>query len=217
MATLSSDASRSRSGELPAGLVATALGPLATAVLLARYLTRPSSPNEAAEEYRRRSLVAYLKDHLSGADAAIQVVRRLRTAQEGSADARLFASLAAEFESDREVVRSIVAQLGASTQSVKRVAGHASGAILSLAAGGPSDTLSALRTLEALAIGVQGKRCMWRALQGLGSALDSPDGMSFAELETRAIRQWEAIERRRQAVAVEAFASRKEASSSAKA
>ena len=59
--------------------------------------------------------------------------------------------------------------------------------------------LSLLRTLEALSIGVQGKRCMWRALQNLRT---SPGGMDFVELEAKAIRQWEAIEERRRHLVV---------------
>lgn len=70
----------------------------------------------------------------------------------------------------------------------------ASGAALSVTAGGAPGELSLLRTLVALSIGVQCKRCMWRALQNVRT---SPSRMDFVELEAKAIRQWEAIEERR--------------------
>jgi len=57
----------------------------------------------------------------------------------------------------------------------------------------PGD-LSLLRTLEALAVGVQGKRCLWRALQDLRSLPSTVGGMTFVALEAKAVRQWEAIE-----------------------
>jgi len=50
-----------------------------------------------------------------------------------------------------------------------------------------------VRTLEGLSIGVQGKRCMWRALQNI----TTPGGMDFVALEAKAVRQWDAIEDRR--------------------
>jgi hypothetical protein len=58
--------------------------------------------------------------------------------------------------------------------------------VLSVTAGGEPGDLSLLRTLEALAIGVQGKRCLWRALQNLRPVLSTVDGMTFIELEARA-------------------------------
>jgi hypothetical protein len=76
-----------------------------------------------------------------------------------------------------------------------------SGTIIKFAAGGEPGELSLLRTFEGLAVGIQGKRCMWRALQSLGPHLEVPGGRSFIELESRAVRQWEAIEQRRRTVA----------------
>jgi hypothetical protein len=60
------------------------------------------------------------------------------------------------------------------------------------------------RTLEALAIGVQGKRCMWRALQNLRT-IASVHGAEFIELEAKAVRQWEAIEERRRVLVERTF------------
>lgn len=114
----------------------------------------------------------------------------------------MFQRLAKEFEEDRSVVRAVLNELGASGRSIKRAAGVASGAVLSVTAGGAPGELSLLRTLEALSIGVQGKRCMWRALQNLRT---SPGSMDFVELEAKAIRQWEAIEERRRGLVAPTF------------
>jgi hypothetical protein len=170
---------------------------------LATYLAGPARRSRAADE-KRQSLVAYLRDHLGGADAAIHVVRRLAATHEDTADGHLFRQLAEEFEQDCATVRALFAQLGASARSPKRVAGRASAALLGFIAGGTPGQLSLLRTLEALAIGIQGKRCMWRALQTLDTPRSTTQ-INPVELEAKALRQWEAVEGRRRILAAMTF------------
>jgi hypothetical protein len=154
---------------------------------------------------KRQALIAYLRDHLGGSDVAIRVVRRLSATYGGAEDGNLFRRLSRELEEDRLVVRSLLMQLGASERSIKRAAADASGVVLSATAGGEPGDLSLLRTLEALAIGVQGKRCMWRALQNLPSSPSTINGLTFVELEAKAVRQWEAVEERRRALVERTF------------
>lgn len=177
-----------------AGVAAVAAG-----TVLAVFAVWPARrPNPAGD--KRDSLVAYLREHLSGADAAIEVVRRLASTSEGTSDRQLFRDLLQELEQDRETVCSLLRRLGATARSAKRAAGAASGLFVSLAAGGEPGDLSLLRTLEGLAIGIQGKRCLWRALQELGREV-SRGGETFVALESRAVRQWERVDRRRRALA----------------
>jgi hypothetical protein len=180
-----------------------AIAGVAAAAALATYLAWPARRTSAAGQ-RHQSLVDYLRDHLGGADTAIHVVRRLAAAHEGAEDGPLFRQLAEDFEQDRAAVRALLARLGASARSPKRVAGRASAAILGLAAGGRPGQLSLLLTLEAIAIGIQGKRCLWRALQTL-STTPAGDPINPWKLEARAIRQWEAVEERRRVLAAVTF------------
>jgi hypothetical protein len=169
---------------------------------LATYLARPARRSSAADE-KHQSLVAYLRDHLGGADAAIHVVRGLAATHEDTPDGRLLRQLAEEFEQDRATVRALRAHLGASARSPKRVAGRGPAALLRFAAGGRPGQLSLLRTLEGIVI--QGKRCMWRALQTLDTgAVDSPD--QPRGVGSKAVRQWEAVEGRPQVLAAMTFA-----------
>jgi hypothetical protein len=155
---------------------------------------------------QRSDLGDYLREHLSGSDLAIHVVERLRHAHEGADDRVLFARLLDEFQEEREVLRGLIADLGESPKSVKRLAGRAAGFIAETVAGAPlDDGLTLFRTLEALAIGVQGKRCLWRALQALDPPLRAPGYRNFAELESMAVGQWETIEQRRSTLAAETF------------
>ena len=177
------------------------LGAVAVTGLTA-YLAWPARRSALTQQ---QALIAYLRDHLGGADAAIRVVDRLGSTHQNTEDGPLFRRLYKEFDEERSVVRSLLTQLGASGRSIKRAAGFASGAVLSVTAGGEPGDFSLFRTLEALAIGVQGKRCLWRALQKLGSVPATVDHVNFAELEAQAVRQWEAIEERRRALVPRTF------------
>ena len=179
------------------------LGAVAVTAGLTAYLARPAWRSSASTR-KRQALIAYLRDHLSGADMAIRVVHRLASTHEGTEDGTLFRRLSQELEEDRAVVRTLLTQLGASGRSIKRAAGFASGTVLSVTAGGEPGDLSLFRTLEAIAIGIQGKRCLWRALQKLRTR-PTVHRMNFVELEARAVRQWEAVEERRLAVVVRTF------------
>ena len=181
------------------------LGAVTVTAGLAAYLSWPAGRSNTPAR-KRQALIAYLRDHLSGSDAAIQVVHRLSSTHQGTEDGALFHRLSEEFEEDRSVVRLVLTRLGASGRSMKRAAGYASGALLRVTAGGEPGDLSLLRTLEALAIGVQGKRCLWRALQNPRTVPPTVDGLNFVELEAKAVRQWEAIEERRRVLVDRTFA-----------
>ncbi len=180
------------------------VGALAVTAGMTAYLAGPARRSSPSTR-KRQALIAYLRDHLGGSDVAIRVVHRLCSTYAGTEDGRLFGRLSKELEEDRSVVKALLQRLGASERSMKRVAGHASGAVLSVAAGGEPGDLSLLRTLEALSIGVQGKRCLWTALQNLRPAPSTVHGMDFVELEAKAVRQWEAIEERRRGLVARTF------------
>jgi hypothetical protein len=166
---------------------------------------RKKTHGRAALNQDTAPLATYLSEHVAGADAAIRTVERLRRTQDNPEDRRLFSTLFDEFRSDRAIVTKLLAKLGEPPRLSKRLVGRAAG-MVRFAAGGQAGELSLLRTLEALAIGVQGKRCLWRALQALPE-LVSPGPRTFIELESSALRQWELIEARRQVLARQTFGS----------
>ena len=176
-----------------------ALG-MGTLVLLR---SRPVGRRGRADDQRRK-LAAYLRDHLAGADAAIRVVSSLKHRCEGTREGALFAFLDEQFREDRAAVVAIVTSLGASSRSIKRLAGRAAGELLHPATGGSRGELGLFRTLEGLAVAVQGKRCLWRAAQALGPSIRTGE-RSFVELESRAVAQWERIEEYRRALVRQTF------------
>ena len=186
--------------EMPVGLAIAVLGALAVA---AGTFGR-SKRRLAATSADQSDLAAYLREHLSGADAAIQVVEYLRRTAPDAVERELFESLHKQFRFDRDVVEAVLVSLGASPRSIKRMAGQASGSVLKMMAGGHHGELSLFRTLEALAVGIQAKRCMWRALQVSFPDLQVP-GPRFVELEASALRQWEAVEEHRLSLVLSTF------------
>ena len=151
------------------------------------------------------ALVTYLREHLSASDAAIDVVERLRLTHAGSQEGRLFATLFDEFREEREVVRLVLEQIGVSPRFLKRLAGQANGSALMPANGGDRGDRSLFRTLESLAIGVQAKRCMWRALESLlGDASKARSKLGWAHKTTFAELVAEMVESDLEAVRQEA-------------
>ena len=196
---LQNDTTRSKAGPILGGLGALSL----TIAFLALRRTKPRQDDRDRD--KRRAFATYLRDHLAGADTAIQMVQGLSGAYRDGPESALFESLYEQFCEDRVVVEAILAELGYSSRSAKRLAGQATGSALRAVAGGAPGDLSLFRTLEALAIGVQGKRCLWRAAQAVFALPHPPGRRSFVELEADAIRQWETIERHRRSVVPSTF------------
>ena len=172
------------------------------AIGVAAAVTRAGHRSSSSQTGRFRS---YLADHLTGSDAAFAVVKRLRTSQHTPEEIELFERLYREFSEERAVVRTLLQTLGGSPFKLKRLLGQTAGSALRAAAGGEPGDLALFRTLESLAVGVQGKRCLWRAAQSLESWLPVAGRKSFHDLEMQAVAQWEHIERRRLALASSTF------------
>jgi hypothetical protein len=179
------------------GELRTVLGALGVAGLTIALVTLRRSRARQAGHHKRAAWATYLRDHLAGADTAIQTVQSLGGTYHGGPEGALFQSLGEQFREDRAVVEAMLAECGLTSRSTRRVAGHATGRALGVVAGGAPGDLALFRTLEALAIGVQGKRCLWRAAQALAELPQPPGRRSFVELEADAVRQWETIERHR--------------------
>jgi hypothetical protein len=186
------------------GAVLDALGVLGLTIAFAT-VRRSKARHVDQDGDKRQALATYLRDHLAGADTAIQMVQGLGEGYRGSPEGVLFEFLYGQFCEDRRAVEGMLAELGSTSLSAKRLAGRATGSALRRVAGGAPGDMSLFRTLEALAIGVQGKRCLWRAAQALVGLPQPPGHRSFVQLEADAIRQWETIERHRRSLVLPTF------------
>ncbi len=155
-------------------------------------------------------LGTYLNDHLSGANAGVEMAQRLHKRAADGPDAAVLARLAEDIERDREELRQLVEQLGEAGHRVKRAAGWVAGKAHRLAVGElltGDEHLSMLLETETLALGIEGKLALWQALLAVASAYPQLAESDLARLADRAREQRGRIETIRLAAARRSFTS----------
>jgi hypothetical protein len=152
-------------------------------------------------------LATYLNDHLLGATAGCELVRRAARENEGSELGTFLSGLAAELEQDRGTLREHMDELGVKADQLKIAAGWAAEKVGRLKPNAQLrgySPLSPLVELEALALGITGKLAMWRALAEVADEVGL-DPARMQELALRAESQRDDVERHRVQVAREAL------------
>jgi hypothetical protein len=144
----------------------------------------------------RDSLSTYLNDHLAGSIGAIELVERAIAENDGNPLARGLADLLREIRKDQAVVQNLIERLGAAESHLKKA-----GAWLAEKAGrvklGGSDQpaeLARMEVLETLAMGIHGKRGLWRALRTVADRHPVLRELDLDLLERRAVEQHDRVE-----------------------
>ncbi|WP_320670686.1 hypothetical protein [Patulibacter defluvii] len=148
-----------------------------------------------------RPLAIYLNDHLAASTGGARLARRARDAQ-ADERGRTLTRIADEIEADKGELERTMDLLGVRRDPLKQAAAVAAEQLGRLKPNGRllrRSPLSSLVELEGLAIAVQGKRCLWRALQ----QLDDPRlaAVDLPRLVARAEDQHDRIEHERQRLA----------------
>ena len=149
-----------------------------------------------------KNLTAYLRDHAAGAAGALDLVAHLISIYAGSPDAKFFEKLRTQIEDDRATLDGLLSRLRASESTVFNAmsrAGEKIARIKLLLAGPNGEGLGRLEALDALSLGIEGKRALWLALAAV--AVPKLQTADFAALARRAAAQRKGVERRRLAVA----------------
>jgi hypothetical protein len=118
------------------------------------------------------ALHIYLQDHLGGATFGLQLVQRCQRNNEGSELAESLAKLTAEIAEDRRTLQAIMRDVGAEASRTKVAAGWTLEKVRRLKPNGrlfDYTPLARVLELESLAIGIAGKKAMWRALEDVAS------------------------------------------------
>jgi len=118
-------------------------------------------------------LATYLNDHLAAATAARELTRRAAGSNRNSSYGGLLQALADEIEQDRETLLSIMRALVVGVDHLKVIGGWSAEKLGRLKLNGRVlgySPLSRVVELEALLVGVHGKRALWRSLQQLKRA-----------------------------------------------
>jgi hypothetical protein len=153
-------------------------------------------------------LAIYLNDHLAGATGGLELVRRSLGANRGTAFEAPLERLATEIGEDRDALLHVMDRLGVARDPLKQWAGWAAEKAGRLKRNGRLvgySPLSRVLELEVLALGIEGKRALWRALDEVASGDARLDDVDLAALLRRADAQRRLVERQRVRAAALAF------------
>jgi hypothetical protein len=146
-----------------------------------------------------RALDTYLNDHLAGAVLALELLDHLLELPP-QVDQHQLARLREEIDQDRKVLRGLIKDLGAKESSLRKAAAWLSEKMgqLKLRVDDPDGgVLVEFETLETLALGIQGKLALWRALSAAADRNPALSSLDLAGLQARARDQFEQMEQLR--------------------
>jgi hypothetical protein len=146
----------------------------------------------------------YLNDHLAGSVAAVELLDRAIEACAGKPLEKFFRELRADILQDQEKLKELMQKLGATESAVRKagawIAEKFTRPKIDLG-DGSKDEVGIFLALEALVLGITGKRSLWRALQAAARTVPELGRLDYVGLEKRAIEQCERIEARRLEIA----------------
>lgn len=148
-------------------------------------------------------LNVYLNDHLAGSDVALELLVRL---SESAVDAEVRESavtLHEEIQRDQRILRDLIASLGGGESQVKRALGWLAekAARLKFGSSAEEDGFALFESLELLALGIEGKCSLWRALATIADREPVIRDLDLGALLERAHAQHDEVELLRLALA----------------
>jgi hypothetical protein len=157
-----------------------------------------------------KALASYLNDHLAGSVAAIELLDHLIKEQTGRRAAKFLVDLRNDVRADQEVLQNLIGKLDLEESSIRKVGAWFVEKIgqTKFALGGEDvGGLGLLQALEGLALGITGKKLLWRALGAVEAELPPLQSIDLSRLEQRAADQFERVEKERLHLSREAFTS----------
>jgi hypothetical protein len=146
----------------------------------------------------------YLNDHLAGSVAALELLDHLIGSERPEPTARTLSELRDDIEEDQATLRDLLRRIGVAESLPRKAAAwltEKAGRLKLRLSGTADNSLELLEALEALSLGIEGKRGLWHAL----AALPAFAGVDFDRLQYRAIQQHNRVEVERLAAAHRTF------------
>lgn len=154
-------------------------------------------------------LQTYLNDHVAGSRTALELLDFLIDAHADGEARAFFTTLRADVAVDRQALDDTIARLGGGPGIAREVGGWFADRLtrLKLTIDDPGDSgLRRLEALELLALGILGKRSLWRALEAVAPKVPALAGLDLSRLQARAEDQYARVEARRMSIATSALA-----------
>jgi hypothetical protein len=145
-------------------------------------------------------LATYLNDHLAGSVLALELMEHLEEAHAGTELADFMAALRAEVTADQQELEALMERLEVGESRPRKATAWLAEkvALLKLRLDDSGDgALRLFESLEALSLGIEGKRALWRALAAAAEASPALRGLDFLRLIQSAEQQRNRLEARR--------------------
>jgi chromosome segregation ATPase len=143
----------------------------------------------------KEHLATYLNDHLAGSLIAVEIMEHLET--EASDLMPDLAAMKSDIEADRDQLRSLMHRLGIAESRVRKVTSWIAEQVTEAKFEADDETRGTLRRLErleALAVGIDGKSALWRALNAAAEVAPELRGTDYEHLTERAQKQRSQVE-----------------------
>jgi hypothetical protein len=141
-------------------------------------------------------LKVYLNDHLAGAAAALALLAQLEEAHSGTALQGSLTQVRTEIEKDRDELKKLMSRLQVPESRPRQAMAWISEKFAELKLRIDDRSKGALRlleALEALALGIEGKRALWGSLRTVAETVPLGD-IDLGRLERRAEEQRSQVE-----------------------
>ncbi|MEY2531340.1 MAG: hypothetical protein QOI96_1425 [Verrucomicrobiota bacterium] len=153
-------------------------------------------------------LATYLNDHLAGSVAAIELLDHLIKEQAGQRLEKFLVDIRDEVNADQEVLRELIRKLAVEESPVRKAGAwmvEKLGRAKITFGGDDPGGLGLLQAFEGLALGITGKKLLWRALSTIEANAPQLQGIDLERLEQRAQEQFERVEKERLHLVRETF------------
>jgi hypothetical protein len=156
-------------------------------------------------------LGTYLRDHLGGAQVAVQLLEGMCTHQKDPRYREFAKGLLPEIQADDNTLRSIIEGISEDPSAIKNAGGWLFEKLTRLKLGHTRSVgLDLFESIEMLSLGIAGKRSLWKALQVVARADRRLGKFDFESLLHRADDQFQLVEQERLQLASRVFATSNE-------
>jgi hypothetical protein len=155
-----------------------------------------------------REIAAYLNHHLAGSVAGLEAFEHLEAAERGTPMARELTELRSQGAADRQVLADLMARLKVSESETEKATawlGEKFFRFMMPLREQKRGSLHLLLTLEALTLGLQGRRALWVALSAAAEETAALQGIDYQLMIRRAEDQQARVEKLRLDAARKAF------------
>lgn len=145
----------------------------------------------------REHIATYLNDHLAGSVGALELLEHLEKEHPDTEVGRLASEVRAEVAADQQVLESLMERLEVTRSRTRRAAAWLGekAAELKLRLDDPAGgSLRLFESLEALSLGIEGKKSLWQALAAAAEEAPHLRAADYEDLIRRADEQRNRVE-----------------------